>query len=112
MVSARIDHQRRLRERIRVLSRLPMGQRQDDDVVPREHLGGRLLDRQMRQRAQVRLVLDQRLPRGRMRRDGADLHIGMGGQEPKDLTAGIAGCAGDGDRIGHAFHLSFEGVGA
>ncbi|BAJ73239.1 leucine-rich repeat (LRR) protein [Microbacterium testaceum StLB037] len=44
-----------------------------------------------------------------MRGDGADLDIGMIGEEAEDLAARIAGSAGDGDREGH---VSTLGVGA
>ena len=63
------------------------------------------LQRQVRERAEVRLVLDEGLSRVRVRGDGADLDVGMCGEDPEDLAARIAGCAGDGDRICHGFHL-------
>ena len=63
------------------------------------------LQREVRERAQVRLVLDEGLSRVRVRGDGADLDVGMCGEDPEDLAARIAGCAGDGDRICHGFHL-------
>ena len=79
--------------------------------MPGEHLGRRLLKRQVRERAEVRLVLDEGLSRVRVRGDGADLDVGMCGEDPEDLAARIAGCAGDGDRICHGFHLRVWGRG-
>ena len=76
-----------------------------DDVVPRQHLGRRRLERQVPQRAQMRLVGDERFPRAGVGGDGADLHLGVGGEQPQDLTAGVAGGAGDGDRRGHCSTL-------
>ena len=90
---------------------LAVRQREEHDVVPREHLGRRLLQRQVRERAQVRLMLDEGLSRVRVRGDGADLDVGMCGEDPEDLAARIAGCAGDGDRICHGFHLRVWGRG-
>ena len=69
------------------------------------------LQREVRERAEVRLVLDERLARVRVRGDGADLDVGMCGEEPEDLAARIAGCAGDGDRVCHGFHLRVWGRG-
>src|SRR6478672_8454209 len=34
--------------------------------------------------------------------DGADGHVGMTGQEPQDLAAGVAACTGDGNRNSHS----------
>src|SRR5690606_8130964 len=72
---------------------------------PREDLGRRLLQLEMRERTQVRLVLDERLAGVRVRRDGADLDVVVRGEEAEDLASCIAGCAGNGDRIGHASTL-------
>ena len=48
---------------------------------------------------------DERLPGVRVRGDGADLDVGMRGEQAQHLAARVAGCAGDGDRIGHASTL-------
>jgi hypothetical protein len=40
-----------------------------------------------------------------VRGDGADVDVGMSGEEAQDLAAGIAGSAGDGDRKGHCSTL-------
>ena len=109
MVGAGIDDERRVGERVGVLPGLSVREREEDDVVPGEDLGRRVLQRQVRERAQVRLVLDERLSRVRVRGDGADLDVGMCGEDPEDLAARIAGCAGDGDRICHGFHLRVWG---
>jgi hypothetical protein len=85
-------------------------QREEHDVVPCEHLGGRLPQREVRERAEVRLGDDERLSRVRVRGDGADLDVGMCGEDPEDLAARIAGCAGDGDRVCHGFHLRESGM--
>ena len=111
VVGAGIDHERGVGERVGVLPGLPVRQREEDDVVPGEHLGRRVLQREVRERAQVRLVLDEGLSRVRVRGDGADLDVGMCGEDPEDLAARIAGCAGDGDRICHGFHLRVWGRG-
>ena len=73
--------------------------------MPGEDLGRRVLQRQVGERAQVRLVRDERLAGVRVRRDGADLDVGMIGEEAEDLATRIAGCAGDGDRVRHGFYL-------
>ena len=109
MVRAGVDHEGRVGERLGVLAGLPVRQGEEDDVVAREDLGRRVLQREVRERAQVRLVLDEGLSRVRVRGDGADLDVGMCGEDAEDLAARIAGCAGDGDRICHGFHLRVWG---
>ena len=56
-------------------------------------------------------MLDERLSGVRVRRDGADLDVGMSGEEAEDLAARIAGCAGDGDGVRHASTLTVGAVG-
>ena len=105
MIGAGVDDERRIGESVGVLAGLAVREREEDDVVPGEHLGRRRRQFEMSERPQVRLVLDERLPGVRMRGDGADVDVGMSCEDPKDLAARIAGCAGDGDRIRHGFHL-------
>ena len=64
-----------------VLPGLAVREREEDDVVAREHLGRRRRELEMGERAQVRLVLDEGLPGVRMRGDGADVEVGMGGED-------------------------------
>ena len=80
-------------------------QREEHDVVAGERLGRRLLQREVRVGAQVRLHGDERLAGVRVRRDGAHLEVGMVGEEAQDLPSGIAGRAGNGDGVRHGIHL-------
>ena len=105
VVGSRVDDERGVGQDVGELTRLPVRQGEEDDVVARQHLGRRVLQGQVRERAQVRLVRDERLAGVRVRRDGADLDVGMIGEEAEDLATRIAGCAGDGDRIRHGFYL-------
>jgi hypothetical protein len=57
------------------------------------------------QRAEVRLVIDERLTGVGVRGDGADLDLGVSGEQAQDLASRVSGCAGDGDGEGHDFHL-------
>ncbi len=111
MVGSGVDHERRVGEHVGEPAGLAVRQGEEDDVVAGEHVGSRLLQRQVRERAQVRLVLGEGLSRVRVRGHGADLDVGMCGEDPEDLAARIAGCAGDGDRICHGFHLRVWGRG-
>ena len=73
----------------------PVGQGEDDDVVPGEaaDVGG--LHEPVRQRHEVGVVLSQAVPRGGVRRDGTDLDVRVSREKAEDLTAGVPGCAGD-----------------
>ncbi len=86
----------------------PVRQREEDDVVPGERLGRGLLQREVREGAQVRLHGDERLAGVRVRRDGAHLEVGMVGEEAQDLPSGIAGRAGNGDGVRHGSTLGSE----
>ena len=63
MIGAGVDDEWHVTESIRVLTRLTVREGEEDDVVPRQDLGSGVLQSQMCQRAQVRLMLDQRLAR-------------------------------------------------
>ena len=49
----------------------------------------------------VRMHGGEGLPRVLMRRDGRDLELGMGGEQPEQLAARVAAGSGDGDGEGH-----------
>ena len=100
-----VDDQGGVGQGVGVLPGLPVRQREEDDVMAGEGLGRRVLQRQVRQRAEMRLVRDEGVAGVRVRRDGADLDVGMIGEEAEDLATRIAGCAGDGDRVRHGFYL-------
>ncbi len=76
MIGPGIDHERGIAQSVGVLPRLPMRGARGNDVVAGEDLRRRVLQGQVREGAQVRLVVDERLSGVRMRRDGADLHVG------------------------------------
>src|SRR5690606_28258901 len=59
VVSARVDDQRNIVKGIRVLAGLAMRKRQEDDVMSSKDLGGGVLQRQVCERTQVWLMLDQ-----------------------------------------------------
>ena len=105
MVGTRVDDEGDIRQHLGVLRGLTVRQGEEDDVMAGEDLGRRVLQGEVRERAQVRLMVDERLPGVGVRRDGADLDLGVSGEQAEDLAARIAGSAGDGDRDGHGFNL-------
>jgi hypothetical protein len=106
VVCAGIDHERDIAQSIRVLAGLAVRESEEDDVVPGQDLGGGVLQGEVRERAQVRLMLDQRLARVGMRGHGADLDVRVASEQAEDLASRIAGCAGDGDGIRHGSTLT------
>mgnify|MGYP001023793126 CR=1 FL=1 len=49
----------------------------------------------VRQRHEVGVVFVEPVPRGGVRRDGADLNVRVSRKKAEDLTTGVPGCAGD-----------------
>ena len=111
MVGPGVDHQRGVAERIRVLTRLTVRQSEEHDVVTCERLGCGVLQSEVSERPQVRLMLHERLTGVRVSRHGADLDVGMRREEAQDLAARVAGCAGDGDGVRHASTLTVGPLG-
>ena len=76
-----------------------MRQCEVDDIVTREILQSGVDEREMRERAQVRLDRDQRLARVLVRGHRDDVEFGVIGEESEQLTPGIAAgtCHGDGE---------------
>ena len=68
---------------------MPVGQREEDDVVAGEGLGRRVGEHAVGQRGEVRVDAAEPLPRRGSRRDGADLEVGVPEQEPQELTPGV-----------------------
>ena len=72
-----------------------MGQGENDDVVPGEAADVRGLHEPVGQRRKMGMVLTEAIPRGGVRRDGADLNVRVGREKAEDLTAGVPGRTGD-----------------
>jgi len=69
--------------------------REDDDVVPVQRFGRGRFQHPVGQGADVGLVPAERLSRVGVRRDGADLDLGMGREQAQHLAAGVSAGAGD-----------------
>ena len=82
-----------------------MRQGEEDDVGTREHLGRGLLEREVRERAQVGLDGRERLACVLERGDRGDFEIRMLREQPQQLASGISACAGNGDGQRHGFNL-------
>jgi hypothetical protein len=65
-------------------------QREEDDVVTRQGLGGRLREHPFGEGHEVRVDCPQPLACAAGRRDGPDLEVRVGEQQPEDLSSGVA----------------------
>ena len=99
-------------------SRGSVRQGKEDDVVLSQPLGLRGLDHSLCQRAEMGVVLPQERAGRACGRQGTDLNIGVGGQEAKNLSAGVSRRTGDGCCPGHtetirptAYKYESDGVG-
>ena len=79
---------------------LAVGQAEEDDVVTAEGLGAGLLEHPVGQRHEVGLEDAEALTGVGAAREGADLDVGVGQEQPEDLAPGIAAGARDGDACG------------
>jgi len=79
------------------LAGLAVRQGEEDDVVTGEILGGRRDEGQVGERTQVGLQRDERLPGVLESGDGGDGELRVRGEQPQELTPGIAACAGYGN---------------
>ncbi|GAA1527458.1 hypothetical protein GCM10009690_32930 [Brevibacterium permense] len=80
------------------LSRLTVRERKDDDIVAGEHLGGGLLDHEVRESGKMGLMSAELLTRGGMSAHRGDVQVGVSAQQPEDLSPGVSGGTGDGNR--------------
>src|SRR5690606_41341369 len=80
--------------------------------MPREDVRSGVLQGGVRERAEVRLMLNEWLPCVRVRGDRADLDIGVACEQAQNLATCIAGCAGDGDGVRHSSTLTVSGSGS
>jgi hypothetical protein len=65
-------------------------QREEDDVMAGQRLEGGHLEHAVRERDQVRVDAPESFTRTAGRRDGADLELRVGEQQPEDLSSGVA----------------------
>ena len=80
------------------LSGLAVREREDDDIVAGEHLGGGLLDHEVRESGKMGLMSAELLDRGGMSAHRGDVQVGVSAQQPEDLSPGVSGGTGDGNR--------------
>ena len=106
MVRAEVEHEHVVRELRRDLARGTVRQREDDDVVPHEVLDRRRQEDAVGQGSQVRLVLAEERARVAVRRHGADLHLGVPGEQAERLPARVPGRTRDRDSDRHMHHYT------
>ena len=67
-----------------------MRQGEEDDVVAGQRVDGGRLEHAVRERDQVRVDAAEPFTRTAGRRDGSDLELRVGEQQPEDLASGVA----------------------
>ena len=82
-----------------------MRQREDDDVVAGERVGGGRLEDPVGQRDEVRVVLAQPAAGRAGRGQRADLDLRVTEQQPQQLAAGVPARARDADPDAHRLPL-------
>src|SRR5699024_10988822 len=86
---------------------LAVRQGEDDDIVAGEHLGGGLLDHEVRESGKMGLMSAELLTRGGMSAHRGDVQVGVSAQQPEDLSSGVCGGIGDGKRkIVHMYNYT------
>jgi hypothetical protein len=90
---------------------------EEHDVHCGEHGGRGLLQDEMRERDEVRVDSRQRLPGVLVRGDDGHLELGMRGEQPEQLSAGVSARAGDGysqcrGTVGHGSTFGSTGRGS
>ncbi|GAA1844603.1 hypothetical protein GCM10009813_03630 [Brevibacterium marinum] len=80
------------------LSGLAVWEGEDDDIVAGEHLGGGLLDHEIGISGKMGLMSAELLTRGGMSAHRCDVQVGVSAQQPEDLSPGVSGGTGDGNR--------------
>ena len=71
---------------------------EDDDIVAGEHLGGGLLDHEIGISGKMGLMSAERLAHGGMSAHRGDVEMRVSAQQPEDLSPGVSGGTGDGNR--------------
>ncbi|GMA26334.1 hypothetical protein GCM10025864_40930 [Luteimicrobium album] len=107
MVGAEVDHEDVVRELRRDLAARAVRQREHDDVVPGEVVGRGRDQLAACEGAQVRVVLAEQRAGVGVRRERADLDLGMVGEEPQGLPAGVAARSGDRHSDRHMHDLTY-----
>src|SRR5699024_508787 len=86
---------------------LTVRQRQDDDIVAGDHLGGGLLDHKFGESGKMGLMSAECLAHGRMSAHRCDVQMGVSAQQPEDLSPGVSGGTGDGNtEIVHMYNYT------
>ncbi len=93
-VGAHVDHEHLAAELLGDGGGLAVRQREEDDVVPGERLGGGRLQHPVRERQQMRLERSQSLSGVGVPGQGADLDLGVGQEQTQQLTARIPARSG------------------
>src|SRR5699024_7644097 len=76
---------------------LTVRQRQDDDIVADEHLGGGLLNHKFGESGKMGLMSAECLAHGRMSAHRCDVQMGGSAQQPDDLSLSVSCGTGDGN---------------
>ena len=109
VVGTAVDDDGLVRQGCRERGRVAVWEGEDDGVVADEDLGRRLLEDDVGDGAQVRVDLAEATAGVSPGGDGAELEVGVRGDETDRLTPGVPARADDGDAWAHQLLLSSPG---